>query len=351
MPFKIISKYIASEFFNYFLLFLSSFVLMTLVGNFFGNLGDVFSNWSKFLEFLQETALILPILLEFIIPITVLLATIATFSSFNKNSELLAMRSSGIGGWKLALPVLIVSIGISVFAYFSQNYIYSWMHQTWVKQDNTNRLLPMWKVGEDQSIYYFGKRQLEGRLRNITSFHLEKKPFHLIGKTSIERGEKQKKSWVFHNVIRHLFQDGILNMEFLEQWRVETNKLPTVPIENPISPHHQPLFDLYEDTIKLQSEGLDVTRNWVEFFQKTAYPFQIIIMILIGLGLSVSYNRRSMIAESVAISCLLGILYWMLNQITMAIGSAGILLPFFAAWSGNFIFMILALWLLYYKRV
>ena len=96
---------------------------------------------------------------------------------------------------------------------------------------------------------------------------------------------------------------------------------------------------------------MDVTRNWVEFFQKTAYPFQIIIMILIGLGLSVSYNRRSMVAESVAISCLLGILYWMLNQITMAIGSAGILIPFLAAWSGNFIFLSLALWLLYYQRL
>ena len=351
MLIKIIPKYIATEFLSYFFLFLSSFVLMTLVGNFFGNLGEVFSNWSNFLEFLQETAMLLPILLEFIIPITVLLATIVTFSSFNKNSELLAMSSSGIGGWRLALPVLLVSIGISIFSYFCQNYIYTWMHQTWVKQENTNRLLPIWKVGVNQSIYYFGKRQEEGQLRDITSFHLEKTPFELVEKTEIERGEKQKNSWIFHNVIKHLFHDDILKVEFIEQWRVEIKKLPRVPFENPIAPHHQPIFDLYEDTIKLQEEGLDVTRNWVEFFQKTAYPFQIIIMILIGLGLSVSHNRRSMVAESVAISCLLGILYWMLNQITMAIGSAGILIPFLAAWSGNFIFLSLSLWLLYYQRL
>ena len=324
---------------------------MTLVGNFFGNLGDIFLNWKSFLEFLQETAMLLPKLLEFTIPITVLLATIATFSSLNKNAELLAMRSSGIGGWKLASPVLFVSIGISFFAYFSQNYIYTWMHQNWAKNENTKRLLPIWKVGEDQNIYFFGKRLQDGKLKSITSFHLGKEPFHLLGKTSIERGEKQKKSWIFHNVVRHEFRDNILNMEFVDQWRVETKKLPTVSFENPVSPHHQPIFELYEDTIKLQGEGLDVTRHWVEFFQKTAYPFQIIIMIFIGLGLSVSHDRRSMIAESVAVSCLLGILYWMLNQITMAIGSAGILIPFLAAWSGNFIFMMLALCILYYKRL
>ena len=105
-----ISKYIAFEFFRYFMLFLSAFVLMTIIGNFFGNLGGVFSDWLSFLEFLKETALLLPILFELIIPITILLATVSTFSTFNKNAELTAMRSSGIGGWRLAYPVLALSL-------------------------------------------------------------------------------------------------------------------------------------------------------------------------------------------------------------------------------------------------
>jgi lipopolysaccharide export LptBFGC system permease protein LptF len=247
--------------------------------------------------------------------------------------------------------VLTVSVFIAGFAYFSQNYMYNWMHQTWVKQENSTRLLPLWKVGEDQSIYYFGNRQQDGRLSSITSFHWQKKPFQLVEKTAIERGEQQKNSWVFHNVIRYLFQDDSLQLEHVEQWRVETEKLPTVPFENPVSPHHQPIFDLYEETIKLQSEGQDVTRHWVEFFQKTAYPFQIFIMVLIGLGLSASYNRRGTAAESLAISFLLGILFWMFNQITIAVGSAGLLMPFLAAWSGNIIFLALGLWLLSYNRV
>ncbi len=142
-----------------------------------------------------------------------------------------------------------------------------------------------------------------------------------------------------------------MRLEHVEQWRIETEKLPTVPFDIPISPHHQPLLDLYENTLKLQSEGQDVTRNWVAIFQKTAYPFQIFIMVLIGLGLSASYNRRGMAAESLAFSCLLGILFWILNQITMAVGGAGLIFPFFAAWSGNIIFLALALWLLSYNRV
>ena len=351
MPFKIISKYIASEFNRYFMLFLGAFVLMSLVGNFFGNLADVFTDWQSFLKFLQETALLLPLLLELIIPITVLLATIATYSSLNKNAELLAIRSSGIGGWRLAFPVLAVSALIASFAYFSQNYMYTWMHQTWVKQENSARLPPLWKVGEEQSIYYFGNRQHNGRISSINSFNWKQIPFQLLGRTAIERGEQQNNSWIFHDIQKYIFQDENLRLEHVEQWRIETEKLPTVPFDIPISPHHQPLLDLYENTLKLQSEGQDVTRHWVAIFQKTAYPFQIFIMVLIGLGLSASYNRRGMAAESLAISCLLGILFWILNQITMAVGGAGLIFPFFAAWSGNIIFLALALWLLSYNRV
>ncbi len=259
-----ISKYIASEFVRYFLLFLSSFVLMTLVGNFFGNLSGVFSDWLSFLEFLQETAMLFPLLLELIIPITVLLATISTFSSFNKNAELIAMRSSGIGGWRLAFPVLGVAVLIAVFAYLSQNYIYTWMHQTWVKPDNAARLLPLWKIGEDRSIYFFGDRRQGGRVSSITSFHWQKNPFQLVTKTEIEQGKQQEKSWIFQNVQKHLFQNENIQLKHLDQWQVETEKLPTVPFEVPTSPHHKPILDLYEDTQKLQNEGQDVTQHRVE---------------------------------------------------------------------------------------
>ena len=119
----------------------------------------------------------------------------------------------------------------------------------------------------------------------------------------------------------------------MDQWQIEINKFPTVSFDIPTSPHHKPFFDLYQDTLKLQSEGQDVTQDRVELFQKTAYPFQIFIMVLIGLGLSASFYRRGTAGDSLAVSCLLGILFWMLNQITLAVGGAGLINPFFAALS------------------
>jgi len=215
------------------MLFLGAFVLMSLVGNFFGNLADVFTDWQSFLKFLQETALLLPLLLELIIPITVLLATIATYSSLNKNAELLAMRSSGIGGWRLAFPVLAVSALIASFTYFSQNYMYTWMHQTWVKQENSARLPPLWKVGEEQSIYYFGNRQHNGRISSITSFNWKQSPFQLLEELQLN-GENNKTIHGSFTIFKSTFSRmKICGLNTLNNGESKQKSCPLYPLKFP----------------------------------------------------------------------------------------------------------------------
>ena len=108
-----ISRYLAFEFLRFFLLIMGAFLLMIIAGKIFGNLSNMFNSWEHFKKFLQTTALMTPQLLEFTIPITVLLSTIATFSSLNRTSELVTIRSLGISPWGLAWPILVVTIIIS----------------------------------------------------------------------------------------------------------------------------------------------------------------------------------------------------------------------------------------------
>ena len=75
-----ISRYLAGEYSRFFMLFLSAFLIMIFIGNVFGNLSIIFEDWEGFLRFLRKTGLIMPQLMEFTIPITVLLATITTLA-------------------------------------------------------------------------------------------------------------------------------------------------------------------------------------------------------------------------------------------------------------------------------
>jgi lipopolysaccharide export system permease protein len=57
-------------------------------------------------------------------PISILLSSIMTFGNFGEHYELVAMKASGISTWKVMRPLVILSVFISLFAfYFSNNML------------------------------------------------------------------------------------------------------------------------------------------------------------------------------------------------------------------------------------
>jgi lipopolysaccharide export LptBFGC system permease protein LptF len=83
--------------------------------------------------------------------------------------------------------------------------------------------------------------------------------------------------------------------------------------------------------------------HWVELFQKLAYPAQLFLMVALGALLAATHHRQSKAAESLAIAVFLGIISWILNQIFLAVGHAGALPPFLAAWGNCLLFLVLIL--------
>ncbi len=338
---KIISKYIAQEFIKYFTLLLAAFVTIIIIGNLFSRLGNVFSGIEQFLQFLKEITLLLPVLLELILPMTVLLATIATFSSLNRTSEIVAMRTAGMSFFQLAHPILGVALLIAGFSYVNQNYFYTWLQELWSPGKTTETLSALWEV-DNENIYYLGSRSLPPLIKEITIFNWTLSPYRLLQRTVIETGEQQKDSWYFGNVSQRRFHPEKIVFEEKTDVVTKLQDFPLISFDPPINPHHYPLWSLYQLSKRRQQAGHDATQHWVEFHQKIAAPFALLIMVLIGLALSLSHSRQGKAAEGMALSFLFGVLFWITNQIFLAVGSAGAISPFLAAWLTNFIFLGLA---------
>ena len=56
-------------------------------------------------------------------PLAILLASIMCFGDFGEHYELVAMKASGISIWKVMRPLVIFSVGLSIFAFFFSNSI------------------------------------------------------------------------------------------------------------------------------------------------------------------------------------------------------------------------------------
>ena len=57
------------------------------------------------------------------LPLAVLLSSIMTFGNLGENNELVAIKSAGISILRTLLPLFIISVLISFFAFLSNNYI------------------------------------------------------------------------------------------------------------------------------------------------------------------------------------------------------------------------------------
>ncbi|MBF0238575.1 MAG: LptF/LptG family permease [SAR324 cluster bacterium] len=348
---KILSRYIAVEYFRFFLLLLIAFTLITLIGNLFSQISDAFDDWAHFREFLKETALMLPSLIELITPMSVLIATIATFSALSRTSEIVAMRAAGVGFIQLATPILIMTSMISIYTYGVQHYAYNWMWERWHSDTMSESFVPLWKIGIDQTVYYFGKRYPDQTVEAVTFFRWQANPYRIIEQSSMDKGNMASDKWVFEKISQKMITGDRLKIADLDSWETSLKQLPSVPFTAPWPAHNQPFFTLYQNIMELQKEGQDVNGHWVEWYQKTAYPVSLFIMALIGIALSATHARRGGASESIAISCLLGIFFWIFNQIFLAIGSAGVVIPIIAAWTTNSIFFVIACFLFYWKRI
>ena len=110
---RILDKYVVREFLGIFLLVLAGFVMLILVFTVFDLLKDILSHdigWSTVGEYLVNLT---PSMLYQITPLAVLIAVLVTFGVLNRNSEIIAMKASGISLYRLVIPIVSIAAILS----------------------------------------------------------------------------------------------------------------------------------------------------------------------------------------------------------------------------------------------
>jgi lipopolysaccharide export system permease protein len=92
-------------------------------------------------------------------------------------------------------------------------------------------------------------------------------------------------------------------------------------------------------------EGYDNTKYLVDLNFKIAFPFIVIIMVVIGMALSFKTERGG-----IPFAVLLGICVCFLYTVTLLysrfLGFSGLLPPMLAAWIGNMFFLLFGVYLM-----
>lgn len=106
------------------------------------------------------------------------------------------------------------------------------------------------------------------------------------------------------------------------------------------------LYALPMSTLLQRIHGPDSTRYLIEFYNRLSYPFACLVLMLVGVPLGVA-SRRGGKSSGFVFALLLVSLYYFLSSVGVAFGRQGKLPVFVAVWSANLLFAAAGLFLLW----
>ena len=361
---RILDEYVVREFLNMFFLVLLAFVLLILVFTVFDLLGDILRNhiaWTTVGEYLVNLT---PSMLYQITPLAVLIAVLVTFGVLNRNSEIIAMKATGISLYRLVIPIVAISAILAASLFFFDEYYLPQANQKQEALRNIIKGRPPQTVLHPEHNWIFGEPhpgeparifsyQIFDRDRdefaNLSIFEFDPSTFALSRRIFATRvfWDQATSSWRFQNGWqRDIAGTSITEFnEFKQTSFSEIHEDPSYFEKESLQSQEMNFGQLNRYIGDLAQSGFDTMRLRVELWRKLAYPFIAVVMAVLAIPFALSMGRRGSL-EGVAVAIAVALAYFIIDGLFSALGNVNYLPAALAACSSDILFGLVGGYLL-----
>jgi len=258
--------------------------------------------------------------------------------------EILAAKAGGISFHRIALPVLMMGVVLTVVALGLSELV-----------PRTNRISAQilraetrgqsWRsdfVYQSEDGFTWQVDRLTAADGRVNGLVLERGPGHAAGPIHVvaEAARYQEgEGWTLaQGYLRTLASDSMVStFEFDRMVVPALEEKPSELLEVPPEPDEMTYREIDHFADIIQRTGGDVNRLLVKKEEKLSIPFTTLVIILFGAPLATS-SRRGGAAFGIGLSLATVLVFTMMLQFSGALGEAGALDPLVAAWLPNGIF-------------
>jgi len=298
----------------------------------------------------------LPFIFVQIAPVGFLLSILVALGLMNKNNEVIALRSCGIGKDRLLKPTM--SLGVLFCAglflvtellvpVFMVNANQIWLQEVRKKNIYASKTNDIWMRAARQIIHIKQFVPEEKRLTGIT-IHTFDENFRLIERVDAGSGVFENGRWQLDDAIQQIFKaDG--NAQQIQLHSTITADIDLNPddlAQAAKQSDEMGLAELGRYIQKVEREGYGATRYRVDYHSKIATPFVCIFLSVLGAGISLRGKIREGMPVSITYGLGIAFLYWIFNSFCLSLGYAEMIPPLIAAWVANLVFFSVACFLL-----
>jgi LPS export ABC transporter permease LptG/LPS export ABC transporter permease LptF len=353
---RILDEYVVREFLGMFFLVLTGFVMLMLVFTFFELVGDILRNHIPLTTVGEYLINLTPNMLYQIAPLAVLIAVLVTFGVLNRNSEVVAMKATGISLYRLVVPVVSISAILAVSLFLFDQYYLPQANRKQEALRSTIKGRPpqtflhpeqKWmfgqpRPGEPGRIFYYQFFDPDAnKFANISVFEFDPSSFAISRRIFAARAvwNPNTASWGFENGWERDF-DGASQkryQEFNYTSFAEIHEDPGYFKKESLQSQEMNFGQLDRYIRDLRQSGFDTMRLRVALWHKLAYPIIAIVMAFLGIPFALSMGRRGSLT-GIAVAIAVALAYFVVDSLFGAMGNVNYLPAAIAAWSPDILF-------------
>jgi LPS export ABC transporter permease LptG/LPS export ABC transporter permease LptF len=341
MP-TILDRYVASLYLRAAALSFAALLGLFYIGTFIDKTDKVFKGQATAGMVVQLLGYMTPQFVYFVIPLAALLGVLVTFGLLSRSSELSVMKACGISLYRIAAPLLVLSLGWSAILYGLEQRIMAQANEKAEALDSrirgkqprtSNPLLRQWVVGRDGSIYHYTYFDPQKKsLQNLELYRPAKDAWRLESQLFARSATFNDGAWIATDGWQQDFGGHAAWTAFPER---------ALPLEPPdyfetLQPIAEmmtvPQLKRYID--ELAASGFNVVPLTIDLQKKLAFPFVTVVMTLLAIPFGMTAGKRGTL-YGIGIGIVLALSYWIVGGAFAAVGKAGILGPILAGWAPN----------------
>lgn len=300
----------------------------------------------------------LPWIVQIMIPIVLLLASMFSIGKLAKNSELIAMKAAGVNLRQLTFPLLVIGALLSLGSFYGGEWLLPKANYSRrLIQDNLKNPKAttierihgirefrrnFYYFGNPNTIYVFGEFSTSPqRTRNVSRERFRKN--RITERITAQEMLYDSTGWSFVNGTIRKFTDSTASVAAFDTLRDPVLKATPIDMVARIKVKEElSYWELKGFMEAAQKRGEKVQKYMGELEFKVALPFMNFIVILLGIAITARAGRRGS-AMLFGIGLLLMFSYWIISRLAIVFAQNGHFPTLLGAWIGNIIFFILGL--------
>lgn len=357
---KIISRYVLREFFRVLAFTLMGLVFVFLVVDFLDRIDNFLEVHVPMARVAYYFLMSVPSVVFQLAPVAVLVSILISLGLLAQNSEVVAMKASGVSLVRLSRPIFFASLLIAGSVFFLSDTILPrssaevnaiWTIEVERQQDAASPIHhDVWFRKENLVLHFLRYDERARTIDGVTIYRMDKN-FRLAERIEAQSALLAGGHWEFRDgLIKTYLPDGQVSVRRFEHDAIELPDMPQEFSHVQRSADEMSFAELTAWIRQMEVEGYDPQRYQVDLQLKIAFPFMCVIMALIGLPIAFWKEKGGGIALGIGVGIGLSFVYVVFLGLSRALGYSGLLPPLVAAWMPNLIFTLLGLFLFTHVR-